>query len=274
MILKSKGHGGVSRSTVMAARVTLWVVHGAMGVVAVFALLGRPVPLVGWEFESPVLLALGLFFVGAPLATFLVKVIFAAIFGSVAHATNSLESRSSSRAQVSASRRRTGKSSTGRANAIGRGDASLGDEDRVAVAYGYLEADVEVELVGVDQCQAVLAKLMKADAGVRRRLEGLARLEPSVARTPGQRDALGHLMTRVAVEFEGVRVGYLPDDVALAVAHNLRRFTAEKGLDVYCPAQIVAGSHPDGHDTAAFGVSVWLDARHSHQPEVVGRSDT
>ena len=274
LVLKSKGHGGVSRSTVMAARVTLWVLHGAMGVVAVFALLGRPVPLVGWEFQSPVLFALGLFFVGAPLATLLVKVIFAAIFGSAAHVTNSLRSRPSSKAQVSASRKQTGQSSTGRANAFGRGAASVGDEDQSAGAYGYLEADVEVELVRIDQCQAALAKIMKADAGVRRRLEGLARLGPSVARAPGERDAWGHLMTRVAVEFEGVRVGYLPDEVALAVAHNLRRFTAEEGLDVYCPSQIVAGSHPDGGAAESFGVSVWLDARHSHQPVVVGRPDT
>lgn len=153
---------------------------------------------------------------------------------------------------------------------IGRGATpGRGDDQPAAVAYGYLEADVEVELVDVGKCQADLAKIMKTDVGVRRRVEGLARLRPSVARKPAEPAARGYSATHVTVEFEGASVGYLPDEVALAVAHNLRRFTAESGLDVYCPLQIVTARPDDGRDGEAFTVSVWLDARRSHQPEVV-----
>ena len=258
---------------VAVARFTLWVVHGSMAIVAIFALLRQPVPMVGWEFSNPVLLALGLFFIGAPLATYLVKLLVAGVFGTAGLAAGSVGRSRPPRARPKGEGRPAAPQSysTSSANRSNTGSTSHQQEPTLG-EYGYLDAESEIGLVRVEDFRDALNAVLRAEFGSRSRIEGLARLQPFVAPTPGQRDARGRLVTRVAVEFEGTKVGYLPDEVALAVVHNLRRFQAESGLDVFCPLSIAAGTVSERGQPGEPTVTVRLGGRRAHAAAIVVRS--
>jgi hypothetical protein len=213
-------------------RVLLWVVHGSMLGVVVYAFMDKPVPMLGWTFKSPVVLALGFFFVGVPLATVLVRGIVTAV------AMATLE--------------------------------PVGERPVAAIApsaakptiahFGFVETDHETQVVGMELYGDWILATIDMPPDQRSPFCGMAHLVPKPARASGSVDQAECPMV-VEVVLEGAFVGHLEEAVASEAAKRLLAFRDETGLNVYCSAIIESLDWEDGpSELLGFSVEFHPDA--------------
>ena len=185
--------------------------------VVVYAFMDQPVPLVGWTFGSPVLLAVGLFFVGAPLATLLVKGVVAAV------ATATLKPAGEK---------------AGAAIAPSSATPTI-------THFGVVETDHEAWVVGMELHEDWILAAIDMPSEERSPFGGMAHLVPKAARASSSVDQVGFAMV-VEVVLEGAFVGHLEEDLAGEAARKVLQFQDATGLDVYCDVSTCSLDWEDG----------------------------